>query len=63
MVSCRQFIRGGGDWIGVFAASEYRRAAINEIVAVGRTSQASFALNEQLEALTAAMKPSGYERI
>ncbi|NCR74313.1 MAG: TIR domain-containing protein [Microcystis aeruginosa K13-06] len=42
--------------LGFFAASEYRRAAISEIVAVNRTSQASFALNEQLEALTAAMK-------
>ncbi|MBD2290667.1 TIR domain-containing protein [Microcystis wesenbergii FACHB-1317] len=42
--------------LGFFAASEYRQAAISEIVAVGRTSQASFALNEQLEALTAAMK-------
>jgi len=42
--------------LGFFAASEYRRAAISEIVAVNRTSQASFALNKQLEALTAAMK-------
>jgi len=42
--------------LGFFAASEYRQAAISEIVAVNRTSQASFALNKQLEALTAAMK-------
>jgi WD40 repeat protein len=41
---------------GLFAAKEYRKAAISEIVAVRQTSQASFALNEQLEALTAAMK-------
>ncbi|MDB9426733.1 TIR domain-containing protein [Microcystis aeruginosa CS-564/01] len=42
--------------LGFFAASEYHRAAISEILAVNRTSQASFALNKQLEALTAAMK-------
>jgi WD40 repeat protein len=47
--------------LGFFAASEYRQAAISEIVAVNRTSQASFALNEQLEALTAAIKAKRLE--
>ena len=47
--------------LGFFAAKEYRQAAISEIVAVGRTSQASFALNEQLEALTAAIKAKRLE--
>ncbi|MCA2666608.1 MAG: TIR domain-containing protein [Dolichospermum sp.] len=46
---------------GLFAAKEYRKAAISEIVAVRQTSQASFALNEQLEALTAAIKAKRLE--
>jgi WD40 repeat protein len=47
--------------LGLVAATEYRKAAISEIVAVTESSEAFFTLNQQLDALTTAIKAKQLE--